>query len=54
MGNLYRENSFKVVGTLLSANVQTGNRKSDGAGFVTTTAIVKSNIGGKDKEYEIT
>lgn len=53
MGNLYRENSFKVVGTLLSANVQTGNRKSDGAGFVTTTAIVKSNIGGKDKEYEI-
>jgi len=46
-------NEFKVVGTLMSADVKFGNYKSNGAGYVTVTTVVKSNIGGKDREYEI-
>ena len=51
----YRKNEFKVVGTLVSADVKLGNRKSDGAGYVVTTTVVKVDIAGqRPREFEIT
>lgn len=48
-----RTNSFKVVGRLVSADMRTGNRKSDGAGYISGTATVVSNIEGADNTFEI-
>ena len=55
MGKLYRENEFKVVGTLVSADNKIGARKSDGLGYIVTTAVVKVEVAGqKNRDFEIT
>ena len=48
-----RTNSFKVVGRLVSQDLKAGNRKDNGAGFISGKAVVVSNLGGKDCEFEI-
>lgn len=50
---LFRVNDFKVVGTLVSAEVTAGNRSSDGAAYVSVDATVTSVIDGKTNEYQI-
>ena len=50
---LFRTNTFKVVGRLLSADVRTGNRKDNGQGYVSVDVTVQSTIGGKNNEFEI-
>lgn len=51
---LFNENSFKVVGRLVSADVKVGNRQENGAGYVSVDALVASVIDGEDNEYPIT
>lgn len=50
---LFRTNDFKVVGTLVSAEVTAGNRSSDGAAYISVDATVTSVIDGKTNEYQI-
>ena len=50
---LYRTNTFKIVGRLLSANVRTGNRKDNGNGYISVDVTMSSVIGGKTKEFEV-
>jgi hypothetical protein len=49
---LLRENGFKIVGKLVNAEVTIGTRK-DGGQFVSTKAIVHSNIAGVLNEFEV-
>lgn len=51
--DLLRTNTFKIVGKLVSQNLKTGNRKDNGAGFISGKAVVVSNLGGKDCEFEV-
>lgn len=51
--SLFAKNTIKIVGHLVSAEIKTGNRKDNGAGFITVNAIVQSNIEGKTNEYEV-
>lgn len=51
--NLFRENAFEVVGTLKSADIRTGNRKSDGQEYVSVDAVVESSLKGETNEFEI-
>lgn len=50
---LFNENSFHVVGRLVSADVKVGNRQADGAGFVSVDATISSVIEGLENEYQI-
>ena len=50
---LLRTNSIKIVGTLADAKVTTGNRKDNGAGYVSVDAVVTANIGGVSNEFQI-
>lgn len=50
---LLKTNNFKVVGNLIACDMKTGNRKSDGKGYIMGKATVISNIGGADNEFEI-
>lgn len=50
---LFNENSFQVVGRLMSADVKIGNKVSDGLGYVSVDAIVTSIIDGVENEYPI-
>lgn len=51
--SLLRTNLITIVGRLVSCDMKPGNRKSDGAGYVSGKATVISNIGGVDNEFEI-
>lgn len=46
-------NKITVVGTLISAEVKNGRRQSNGAEYVSVNALIRSIIGGKTCEYEI-
>lgn len=48
---LFRTNSFKVVGTLASAEVKTGVAKS--GGYVSVDAVITAVIDGVNNEYQI-
>lgn len=48
---LFRANSFKVVGTLASADVKTGVAKN--GGYVSVDAIVTSEFDGRMHEYQV-
>lgn len=50
---LFRTNTFKVVGRLLSADVRTGTLKSNGQDYVSVDATIQSTIGGTNNEFEI-
>lgn len=50
---LLKTNTFKVVGRLSNVNLTNGNRKDNGAGFISGKATVISNLGGRDNEFEI-
>lgn len=51
---LLRENKFRIVGKLANANVTIGNRKTDGAQFVSVKATITSPAAeGKTHEYEV-
>lgn len=49
----YRENSFTIVGTLLDAQIKYGNKKSDGAGYISVEALVGAEINGIHCEYPV-
>ena len=53
MAETLRKNSVKVVGRLISTDLKTGNRKDNGQGYISGTAVVQSMLGGAKKEYEI-
>ena len=53
MSDLLRTNKVKIVGRLIDADMKTGARKDNGAGYISGTATVQSTIGGATKEYEI-
>ena len=53
MSDLLRTNKVKIVGRLIDADMKPGNRKDNGAGYISGTATVQSTIGGATKEYEI-
>ena len=50
---LLRENSIKIVGRLTDAQVTTGNRKDNGAGYISVDATVESIINGVSNEYKV-
>lgn len=50
---LLRTNTFKVVGRLVSQDLKQGNRKDNGAGYISGKATVIANLGGRDNEFEI-
>ena len=43
--NLLRDNYFKIVGRLVNADVTIGNRKQDGAHFVSVKATTEEKLG---------
>lgn len=51
--DLLKQNSIKIVGRLINAEVKTDNRKSDGVGYVSATATIISNLDGRDNEFEV-
>ena len=51
--DLLRTNSIKVVGRLKSQDLKIGNRKDNGAGYISGNAIIISNLDGRDCEFEI-
>lgn len=50
---LLRTNSIKIVGRLTDAQVTTGNRKDNGAGYISVDATVESVINGVSNEYKV-
>ena len=50
---LLRENSIKIVGKLTDAQVTTGNRKDNGAGYISVDATVVSVINGVSNEFKV-
>lgn len=50
---LLRENSIKIVGKLMDAQVTTGNRKDNGQGYISVDATVVSQINGVSNEYKV-
>ena len=50
---LLRTNAFKIIGTLADAQVTFGNRKDNGAGYVSVDATIVSNIQGVGNEYKV-
>lgn len=48
-----RKNNVKLVGRLISADMKTGNRKDNGQGYISGTAVVQGTLGGAKKEYEV-
>lgn len=48
---LFRQNSFKIVGTLVSADVKTGVGKN--GGYVSVDTIITSDFDGKNHEYQV-
>ena len=53
MADLLKQNTFKVVGRLVSQDLKTLNRKDNGAGFISGNIIVEANLGGAKNEFEI-
>lgn len=51
--DLERTNIIKIVGRLTNCEIKTGNRKSDGMGYVSVTASVTSDISGEDNQFEV-
>lgn len=51
--DLARKNTFKVVGRLQSQDLKTGNKKSNGDGYIYGKAVVIANLAGEDNEFEI-
>ena len=50
---LLRENSIKIVGKLMDAQVTTGQRKDNGQGYISVDATVVSQINGVANEYKV-
>jgi hypothetical protein len=50
---LLRENSIKIVGKLMDAQVTTGNRKDNGQGYISVDATVVSQINGVSNEFKV-
>lgn len=50
--DILKTNSFKVVGRLASADLKE-NFKQNGDAYISGKAVVISNIGGRDNEFEI-
>lgn len=51
--DLERTNIIKIVGRLTNCEIKTGNRKSDGMGYISVTASVTSDINGEDNQFEV-
>lgn len=51
--DLERTNIIKIVGRLTNCDIKTGNRKSDGMGYVSVTASVTSDINGEDNQFDV-
>lgn len=51
--DLVKTNSFKVVGRLVSQNLQVAHRKDNGAGYISGTAVVESQLDGAKNEFEV-
>ena len=47
------QNSIKIVGKLMDAQVTTGNRKDNGQGYISVDATVVSQINGVSNEYKV-
>ena len=50
---LLRENSIKIVGKLMDAQVTLGNRKDNGQGYISVDTTVVSLINGVSNEYKV-
>ena len=50
---LLRENSIKIVGRLTDAQVTLGNRKDNGAGYISVDTTVVSEINGVSNEFKV-
>ena len=50
---LLRENSIKIVGKLMDAQVTLGNRKDNGQGYISVDTTVVSQINGVSNEYKV-
>ena len=48
---LLRENSIKIVGTLVDAKVNTGNRKDNGQGWISVDTVISAVINGVKNEF---
>lgn len=53
MADLLKQNTFKVVGRLVSQDLKILNKKSDGTGFISGNIIVEANLDGAKNEFEI-
>ena len=50
---LLKINSMKIVGKLVEVALKTGNRPTDGIGYVSATATIVANLDGRDNEFEV-
>ena len=50
---LLKTNSIKIIGKLANVTIKTGNRPSDGVGYVSATATIIANLDGRDNEFEV-
>ena len=50
---LLRENSIKIVGKLMDAQVTTGQRKDNGQGYISVDTTVVSLINGVSNEFKV-
>lgn len=53
MADLLKQNTFKVVGRLVSQDLKILNKKTDGSGFISGNIIVEANLDGAKNEFEI-
>ena len=53
MSNLLKTNTFKIVGKLTAAEVEQKTKTTDGSTYVIVNAVVVSNIGGVENDYEV-
>lgn len=51
--DLLKNNSFKIVGRLVSQDLQPANARNDGHGYISGNAVVVANLDGRDCEFEI-
>lgn len=53
MAELLKQNTFKVIGRLVSQDLKTLNKKTDGSGFISGNIIVEAMLDGAKNEFEI-
>jgi hypothetical protein len=51
--DLLKQNTFKVVGRLVSQDLKILNKKTDGSAFISGNVIVEANLDGAKNEFEI-